>query len=228
MGCGSSSPAAAQQPTTPAAVKAADPAPTRAAPAPAPAKAPSAAAPTPSATPANGQATPAAATPAPSAGAPAPAPSGGGGEAADGGKSDFQKAFDDMQKVPERMHDQVIRMLGSSDSTVDNLLFMARIVNMQCLVRSFLARRRVARIKREMNEGPSDFAKAMEELEKLPPRIANEVRGQMQKSDRPLHVLVKWAAIIIAQTLVRGYIARKRVARKRQDAGPSRTPTGGA
>lgn len=41
--------------------------------------------------------------------------------------------------------------------------------------------------------------------------MAAEVRNQMQKSNRPLHVLVKWSAIIIAQTIVRGYIAKKRV-----------------
>ena len=103
-------------------------------------------------------------------------------------------------------------MLGISDQPLDKVMELVRIINMQCLIRSFLSKRRVARIKKELEEGPSDFEKAQEELARLPPRFAAEVRSQMQKSDRPLHVIVKWSAIIIAQSVVRGYVVKKRMA----------------
>ena len=116
-----------------------------------------------------------------------------------------------MMQVPDRVAEQMGRMIASSDTPIDKIFDLVRIINVQCLIRTFLARRRVARIKKEKAEGPSDFERAQEELARLPPRFAAEVRSQMQKSDRPLHVIIKWSAIIIAQSIVRGYVAKKRV-----------------
>jgi len=115
-------------------------------------------------------------------------------------------------QVPDRVAEQMGRMIASSDTPIDKLFDLVRIINVQCLIRTFLARRRVARIKKEKAEGPSDFERAQEELARLPPRFAAEVRSQMQKSDRPLHVIIKWSAIIIAQSVVRGYVVKKRMA----------------
>lgn len=60
-------------------------------------------------------------------------------------------------QVPTRVSDQMQRLLGSSDAPLDKMLEVVRIINVQCLIRSFLARRRVAKIKKEANEGPSEF-----------------------------------------------------------------------
>lgn len=68
-------------------------------------------------------------------------------------------AWEQMNKMPEKMRDEVYWMLQSSDDGLDNLITIARIVRMQCLIRSFLARRRVATMKKAKSDEPSDYAK---------------------------------------------------------------------
>ncbi len=57
------------------------------------------------------------------------------------------------------MQARVHRLLRTSDETVESLLFVVRVVTVQGMIRQFLARRRVDKLRAKKAAEPSDYEK---------------------------------------------------------------------